>query len=293
MKKRGYRNSPRSEKVKKKISVGLKKYFKKHSPAWKGKHFSRRKKQELSKIKLEFLRKNPSWREKKSKAMKEFCKKNPWFMKQVQKLSLKHFSKHPEVISRRNNSIRKAYKNPALKKKISIAVRKTYQKNPEIARLIDRKVTEWWREHPNIRRERSIEMKRFFLENPEEFKKKLMNTKSNPFRQHIKTRQGFRVRSLGEKKIADFLFSKGIECSYESEMLILDGWVCVPDFYLVDYDVYIEYYGGYPGSRQKKVWKNKLYKKYDVNCVFITPSELGNLDKFLIGELRKMFGKVF
>jgi len=35
---------------------------------------------------------------------------------------------------------------------------------------------------------------------------------------------------------------------------------------------------GFPGSRNKKILKNKLYKKHRIKCVFITPSELNNLE---------------
>jgi len=291
--KKGYRKSPKSKEVRKKISSTLKKYFLNHNPAWKGRHFSVKERKELSEKKIKFLRKNPLWKIEKSRQMKRFCSENPEFMRKAQKISISYMRRHPEILRRRRKSIRKAYKNPELRKKMSRIINAKYKANPEIARLIDKKVTAWWREHPNIRKERSKELKEFFIEHPEEFKKKFMNGKNNPFKQHIKTRQGFKVRSEGEKKIADFLFNKGIKCRYESETLILDGWVCVPDFYLRDYDVYIEFYGGFPGSRQKKVLKNRLYAKYSVACIFITPAELKNLDKEILGYLRRRFGKIF
>lgn len=290
MQKLGYRKSPKSKAVRKKISLTLKKYFKTHSPAFKGKHFSVSERKELSRLKNEFLKKNPSWKIRKSKAMKEFCRKNPKFMKRVQKISVSYMKKHPKILERRRKSIIQAYKNPELRKRISRIINAKYKANPEIAKEIDKKVTAWWREHPNIRKERSKELREFFISHPEEFKKKFMNGKNNPFMPHIKTKQGFKVRSLGEKKIADFLFEKGIECSYESENLILDGWPCVPDFYLEDYDVYIEYYGGFPGSWKKKVLKNRLYRKHEIKCVFVTPNELKDLDKEIGGYLRREFG---
>lgn len=228
---------------------------------WKGKKLPKETKLKISKSKKAFYRKHPE-------VAKLIAEKRSLF-----------FKTHPEA-------------NELRKKRVSATLKKMYKENPKLAKLIDKAVTEWWRNHPNIRKERSIAMKQFFLAHPYDFRKKFMNGKRNPFKAKIKTKQGFKVRSKGEKKIADFLFKHKINCKYESEVLNLDGQICVPDFYLPSYKVFIEYYGGYPGSRTKKVWKNKLYKKYSVHCVFITPGELGDLRKYIFGDLKKWFGKV-
>jgi hypothetical protein len=291
MQKRGYRKSPKSADVRKKISLALKKYYNNYPSPWKNRHFSLKERKELSRLKNEFLKKNPAWRIKKSNAMKKYCKKHLGFMRKAQKISISYMRRHPEILMRRRKSIIQVYKNPELRKKMSRIINAKYKANPEIARMIDRKITLWWREHPNIRKERSRELREFFIGHPEEFKKKFMNGKNNPFSPHIKTRQGFKVRSAGEKKIADFLFENRIECSYETRVLVLGGWVCVPDFYLIDYNVYIEFYGGFPGSWKKKVLKNKLYKKHKIPCIFIIPNELKDLRGEIIGYLKRKFGE--
>ena len=94
-----------------------------------------------------------------------------------------------------------------------------------------------------------------------------------------------------EQQVARFLHKHKINTSYESEVLNLDGQICVPDFFLTDYEVYIEYYGGFPGSWKKKVIKNKLYRKYSVPVIAVTPAELKNLDAAILWELRREFGK--
>ena len=148
-------------------------------------------------------------------------------------------------------------------------------------------MTRWWHEHPNIRKERSIKAKKFFMEHPDKFKN-FMKHGSNSNKLHLKTKQGFLVRSKGEKKIANFIFENKIKSSYENKTLIFEkeGQVCIPDFYLPKYKTYIEFYGGYPGAWKKKVMKNKLYKKYKIPCIFITTAELRDLNYYLNRELK-------
>ena len=50
-------------------------------------------------------------------------------------------------------------------------------------------------------------------------------------------------------------------------------------------------YLGFPGSWKKKVIKNKLYRKYSVPVIAVTPAELKNLDAAILWELRREFGK--
>ncbi|PIU76154.1 hypothetical protein COS75_00495 [Candidatus Pacearchaeota archaeon CG06_land_8_20_14_3_00_35_12] len=171
------------------------------------------------------------------------------------------------------------------KEKLRISNLKTYE-SMILRQKIDRIMTAWWREHPNIRKEVSEKAKRMFISHPERFKKFMKNGK-NPFSAKIRTKNGFFVRSKGEKEIANFLFENEIKAEYESKTLIFEkeGQICVPDFWLPRYKIYIEFYGGYPGAWKKKVMKNKLYKKYKIPCIFITPNELRNLNYYLRGEL--------
>ncbi len=206
-------------------------------------------------------------------------------MKRLAKTGRAFLKNHPEIIRRRNEAIRKAYKSKKLKEKISEAMKKKWQ-DKDYAKLIDKKVTEWWHNHPNIRKERSEKIKQFFLKNQKKFESKFLNGKVNLFKLKYKTPQGFGVRSKCEKQIAEFLFKNKIKSEYESKVLNLSGNICVPDFYLPKQKTYIEYYGGFPGSWKKKVLKNKLYKKHKIPCIFITPAELKNLDYYLIRELK-------
>jgi len=176
---------------------------------------------------------------------------------------------------RRIAAINKAYKNPEYRKKLS-RIKKEFYKNPKKREQIDRIITSYYREHPDMKKKQAEKAVNYFKKNPKAFEKFLKAGK-NPLRKNIRTKQGFLVRSRGEKLISDFLYKNKIRAEYESKTFFLGGYFCTPDFWLPGYKVYIEFYGGYPGSWKKKVIKNKLYKKYKVPVISITPSELREL----------------
>jgi hypothetical protein len=51
------------------------------------------------------------------------------------------------------------------------------------------------------------------------------------------------VQSDGERIISDHLHSFGISFRYDERIRIIEGYAIRPDFYLPEYDVYIEYWG--------------------------------------------------
>jgi len=159
-------------------------------------------------------------------------------------------------------------------------IKKAQYKDSGLRKKMDRAITLWWKEHPNIKKKYALRAEKEFAENPKSFEK-FIKAGKNPLSLRLKTKFGFKVRSKGEKEIADYLFGKKIKAFYESKVLSLDSWLCVPDFFIPKYKTYIEYYGGYPGSWKKKVLKNKLYKKHKIPVIAITPSELRDLDSAL------------
>ena len=223
-----------------------------------------------------------------SKAMIRYYS-NPSARKKTSASGKKYYSIHPMSKKRSNalhEALRKYYSNPANRKKMSLLKKKQYREHPELADKIDRETTEWWHSHPNARKEDSIKVRRFFIEHPEKFKKFLKYGKDINI-PHLRTKQGFVVRSHGEQTIANFLYDNKIPSQYESKTLIFEkeGQICIPDFYLPKYKIYIEFYGGFPAAWKKKVMKNKLYKKHKIPCIFITPGELRDLKGNLMGEL--------
>ncbi|MDO6739361.1 UvrD-helicase domain-containing protein [Wenyingzhuangia sp. 2_MG-2023] len=64
------------------------------------------------------------------------------------------------------------------------------------------------------------------------------------------TIQGEKVKSLEELAIANFLFLNGVEYEYEKQYPFGNG-VYRPDFYLTDYDIYLEHFGVDENNRAK------------------------------------------
>ncbi|MBS3090464.1 hypothetical protein J4433_01705 [Candidatus Pacearchaeota archaeon] len=177
--------------------------------------------------------------------------------------------KSRKIELKRINAIVKAYKNPAYREKLGKA---------QHARFRDKRV----------RKEFSEKIRNFFMKNPDAFKEFLKHGK-NPLKKHLRTKQKFLVRSKGEQKIANFLYENKIPCLYESISLMITkkpfrGNICTPDFYIPHWNIFVEFYGGYPLAWKKKVLKNKLYPAHRIPVIGITPAELKNLDYFLLKQ---------
>lgn len=116
------------------------------------------------------------------------------------------------------------------------------------------------------------------------------------------TSLGVDVRSKTEKRIAEYFTRNNIEYVYE-KTLRSKGWfnskkISNPDFYLPEYDVYVEYWG-LVDAPDKKVknryvremkWKMKQYYENDVKFVSIYPSNLRNLDWIFRKKFEKATG---
>ncbi|MBS3090159.1 hypothetical protein J4433_00125 [Candidatus Pacearchaeota archaeon] len=142
-------------------------------------------------------------------------------------------------------------------------------------------MTNWWKEHPSAKKAMAEKIKRFFIANPKALEEFIKHGK-NLLKKHLRTNQKFLVRSKGEQKIANFLYENKIPCSYESISLPITtkpyaGNICPPDFYIPKWNIFIEFYGGYPSAWKKKVLKNKLYPAHKIPVLAITPAELKNL----------------
>ena len=114
------------------------------------------------------------------------------------------------------------------------------------------------------------------------------------------TLRGETVKSIGEKRIADYFERNNIRYVYEKEArtnaLIFSSKISNPDFYLPDYDVYVEYWGlvnaddNHTRTRYERNMKRKmaLYHQNKIKFISIYPRNLQNLDWIF----RKKFEKV-
>lgn len=95
------------------------------------------------------------------------------------------------------------------------------------------------------------------------------------------TLRGEVVRSRSEKVIADWLFRRGIRYAYERPVFDPRGHrVGVPDFYLPDFGVYVEYWGlvgADRGYEKRMALKIERYLRNGVRVVSLYPGDLRDL----------------
>ncbi len=115
------------------------------------------------------------------------------------------------------------------------------------------------------------------------------------------TLRGEVVRSNSERVIADYFSRSGIRYVYEQPALNRRGSMRIsrPDFYLPDYDVYVEYWGlaklanGSTRSSYERSmrWKMEQYRRNRIRLVSLYPGELGNLDAVFSQRFEQAAGK--
>ncbi len=99
---------------------------------------------------------------------------------------------------------------------------------------------------------------------------------------------GTAVQSVGEKRIADWLAARQIASVYDERFRVARDTLIRPDFYLPEFDLYIEYWGmdtpEYNANRQKKLW---LYQRAGKKLVSISFQDLPNLEAVLSLKLSR------
>jgi len=116
------------------------------------------------------------------------------------------------------------------------------------------------------------------------------------------TLKGEKVKSKGERQIANYLYLRNILYEYEKEART-DGWIfhekiSKPDFYLPDNDVLIEYWG-LVNAQDKRVkseytrvmkWKMAQYHENAIRFISIYPDNLSNLDWIFKAKFKAVTG---
>lgn len=103
----------------------------------------------------------------------------------------------------------------------------------------------------------------------------------------IRAKDGTLVQSRGERRIAEWLSSKGIAYRYDERFRIIDGYAIRPDFYLPEYDVYIEYWG--MDTTDYKIGmlkKQQLYQATGKKLISVYFREFDRIEEVLSGKLR-------
>lgn len=122
-----------------------------------------------------------------------------------------------------------------------------------------------------------------YLLSRRENKNRTKNSIKINFGKASQTIKGEFVRSKGEKRIADWLYSNNIKYKYEPKLSNF-----VPDFFLPDYRMVIEYYGlrDAPGKighdyRQKILSKRGYFSSLNVKLLELYQEDLSRLDRII------------
>jgi DNA helicase IV len=119
--------------------------------------------------------------------------------------------------------------------------------------------------------------------------------------ENLDTIQGERVKSVEELTIANFLYLNGIEYEYEKRYPC-EGIPYRPDFYLTDYNIWLEHFGVDENNRAKWLttfnekkyvesmrWKRQTHKQNSTKL--LETYSYYNRDKILLKKLREMLEK--
>ena len=98
----------------------------------------------------------------------------------------------------------------------------------------------------------------------------------------LATTDGVAVQSKGEKRIGDWLAAQHIAYEYDERMVIAGGFQMRPDFYLPEFDIYIEYWGmdtpEYVANMQKKRF---YYQREHKKLISLSYKDFDNLEELL------------
>lgn len=250
------------------------------------------------------MQKGEKWSKKYRELMKKIMARRSY--KEKISLTSKKMWNNSRIRRRILKGIKKVAKNLEHRKRLralwtkerrkeqSLRKKRLYENNFEIREMISRKLEERYEAHPYLRERLSREKQEYYEKNPEA-RNNLLEYWNKPERK-IKAKNAI-VKSEGERIINDALVDAGIKADYEAVELNFPEIDPIPDFFpsgKCEYgkieNVLIEYYGGHPKSWKRKVEKNKVYKKYNIPVLIITPSELKifNFKDYLLKELVKL-----
>jgi hypothetical protein len=105
---------------------------------------------------------------------------------------------------------------------------------------------------------------------------------------NIRAKDGTWVQSDGERLICEVLDAEHIRYRYDERFRILDGYAIRPDFYLPEFDVYIEYWG--MDTADYKIGmlkKQQLYQQQGKRLISLYPEDKPRLRELLLEKLQK------
>lgn len=105
---------------------------------------------------------------------------------------------------------------------------------------------------------------------------------------NIRAKDGSWVQSGGERLVCEALAAEGIGYRYDERFRILDGYAIRPDFYLPEFDVYIEYWG--MDTADYKIGmlkKQQLYQQQGKKLISLYPADKPAMRARILEKLRQ------
>jgi hypothetical protein len=105
---------------------------------------------------------------------------------------------------------------------------------------------------------------------------------------NIRAKDGTWVQSDGERLICEVLDAERIRYRYDERFRILDGYAIRPDFYLPEFDVYVEYWG--MNTTDYKIGmlkKQQLYQQQGKKLISLYPKDKPHMREQLLAKLAK------
>jgi len=105
---------------------------------------------------------------------------------------------------------------------------------------------------------------------------------------NIRAKDGTWVQSDGERRICEVLEAEQVRYRYDERFRILDGYAIRPDFYLPEFDVYIEYWG--MDTADYKIGmlkKQQLYQQQGKRLISLYPDDKPQMRERLLSKLAK------
>lgn len=105
---------------------------------------------------------------------------------------------------------------------------------------------------------------------------------------NIRSKDGSWVQSEGERLVCEALAAEGIGYRYDERFRILDGYAIRPDFYLPEFDVYIEYWGMETADYKiGMLKKQQLYQQQGKKLISLYPADKPAMRERILEKLRQ------
>lgn len=105
---------------------------------------------------------------------------------------------------------------------------------------------------------------------------------------NIRAKDGTWVQSEGERLICEALNAEQVRYRYDERFRILDGYAIRPDFYLPEFDVYIEYWGMETADYKiGMLKKQQLYQQQGKRLISLFPDDKPRMRQSLMSKLAK------